>query len=348
MEIDKDMIRKILVVQVGGIGDVILTTPVLSILKKHFPGAEVHFCTSALLKELISRLPKVDRVIIFPKPASKIFDVLVFYRILFQGHYDLIIDYQCTPGTALPIWFSRAPLRLGWKMKRRQWAYNLYSEANRLQKYVPIQKCLALREIGIDEVNQKLEISLEDEWRAEVDKYFIAEKVDRDKLLVNMTPKGQVQTREWPPSRFVQLADLLVKKHSATVFFSGNPVDREYLKQLAAKSPSEIKVIPPWPLHLFAAYLSQVDLHFSYDNGPKHLAIAVKTPTLSLFATDPPLLWNPENNPNQAFLLAEVPCRFCRLIECPLMVCMKSIEPEKIFHQIENIPALQKKLVYKK
>lgn len=345
MEINKNMIQKILVVQVGGIGDVILTTPVFSVLKKHFPGVEIHFCTSALLKDLISRQPDVDQVIIFPKLTINIFDVFTFYRILHKNHYDLIIDYQCTPGTALPIWFSRAPLRLGWKMQRRQWAYNIHSEANRLQKYVPIQKGQALKEIGINEINQKLEIVLDDEWRTEVDKYFSAEKVDRNKLMVNMTPKGQVQTREWPASRFVKLAELLVKKHNATVFYSGNLVNREYLKHLASKSNYAIKVIPSWPLHLFAAYLSQVDLHFSYDNGPKHMAIALDTPTLSLFATDPPILWNPANDPNHPYLLAEVPCRFCRLIECPLMLCMKSIEPEVILRQIEKIPALQPKLM---
>jgi ADP-heptose:LPS heptosyltransferase len=101
-------------------------------------------------------------------------------------------------------------------------------------------------------------------------------------------------------------------------------------------------------LHIFTAFLSKVDLHFSYDNGPKHLAIAVGTATLSLFATDPPYLWNPIDDPNHPYILADVPCKFCRLTKCPLMICMKQIEPETILTKIEGIEAIREKLKIQK
>jgi ADP-heptose:LPS heptosyltransferase len=103
-------------------------------------------------------------------------------------------------------------------------------------------------------------------------------------------------------------------------------------------------VLPNWPLTVFSAFLAQVDLHISYDNGPKHLAQAVGTPTLSLFATDAPVLWNPLNDPNHPYILADVPCRLCRLKKCPLMICMKQIEATDILRIMENIPAIQHKL----
>jgi ADP-heptose:LPS heptosyltransferase len=70
----------------------------------------------------------------------------------------------------------------------------------------------------------------------------------------------------------------------------------------------------------------------------------VGTATLSLFATDPPVLWNPLNDPNHPFILADVPCKYCGLRYCGLMICMKKIEPEEVLKKIEKIPTLGKKL----
>jgi heptosyltransferase-2 len=178
-----------------------------------------------------------------------------------------------------------------------------------------------------------------------VDEYLRGQEIDHHRLLINMTPVGQVQTREWELEKYIKLADLLIEKYAATVFFSGGSNDIPKLNDLVKKSKHKIRVLPVWPLQNFSAYLSRVDLHFSYDNGPKHLAIAVGTPTLSLFATDPPFLWNPLDNPNHPYILADVPCNLCRLTQCSLMICMKKISPQEVLRKIEKIPALQEKLL---
>jgi len=342
--VDHSQILKILVIQLGGIGDVVLTTPVFSILSKAFPQAKIHFLTSSLVRNLYIEDPRINRVITYPEPAGAFIKLVKFFFKIRTTQYDLVIDYQCTPGTAQLTWFSRATYRLGWKMQRRQWAYNLFSEANISSNYVAVQKSKALEEIGIYGETENLKVYLNAANLGEVDSYFQEAQIDRENLLVNMTPVGQVRTRQWEFEKYVALADLLIERHDATVFFSGKQEDHEYLNSLAAKSKYRIRVLPVWPLHIFTAFLSQVDLHFSYDNGPKHLAIAVGSSTLSLFATDPPFLWNPSGNPNHAYILGDVPCKFCRLTECPLMICMKRIVPEMVLSQIEGMPAIRKKL----
>ena len=344
MIVDHSKVINILVIQLGGIGDVILTTPVFSILRKTFPRVQIHFLTSSLVKNLFVEDPRINQVITYPEPAGALIKLIKFFLKIHSNQYDLVIDYQCTPGTAQVSWVSRATYRLGWKMRRRQWAYNLFSEANNSPNYVAVQKSKALEEIGISEKTEKLKVYLNADTFKEVNEYFRETGIDQESLLVNMTPVGQVQTRQWETEKYVALADLLIEKYKATVYFSGKREDQEYLKSLASRSNYGIRVLPVWPLHIFTAFLSKVDLHFSYDNGPKHLAIATGTSTLSLFATDPPFLWNPLDDPNHPCILADVPCKFCRLTECPLMICMKSIEPEMVLTQIEDIPAIVQKL----
>ncbi len=343
MTVDRDSIRKILIIQLRAIGDVVLTTAVLPVLRKHFPQAKLHFLTASAVAPLLQGLPELDAVLAVEHPESFLTVPRLINRIR-RTHYDLIIDYQGTPGTAYLTYFSGARYRLGWKMKRRQWAYNLISSANQLREYVPVQKCKALEVLEIREVNTTTRIHIEEKDVERVREYFRTAGIDEQGFLINMTPLGKRQARQWIPERFARLSDMLVEKYGATVFYNWAPGEEKSVREVAALSRHPVHVLPAWPLSVFAAYLSQVHLHFSYDNGPKHLAIAVGTPTLSLFATAPPEHWNPPNQPDHAVLVPDVPCLFCGLRRCDSMICMKAITPEMVLQAMERMPAFQSRI----
>lgn len=344
MVVDRGLIHKILVIQLRAIGDVVLTTAALTILRKHFPGAQIHFLTMPPTAALLAELPELNRVIPYPYRPEQLLGIPRMIPRLRQERYDLVIDYQGTPGTAYLTRFSGARYRLGWKMKRRQWAYNLTSTANARREYVAVQKCRALREIGIDELTGRTKIAISRSDRQVVRDYFKSIGVGEADLKINITPVGKRQTRQWEAPKIAELSDWLTGELGARVFYNWAPGERQEAERRASLCRHPVQLLPQWPLTTFAAYLSQVDLHFSYDNGPKHLAIAVGTPTLSLFATDPPELWNPLADEDHPFLLADVPCRFCGLKECDSMICMRQITVEMVIDQIRRMPALRAKI----
>lgn len=337
----KNNIAKILVIQIRAIGDVVLTTPVFSVLRKNFPRAEIHFLTGNNTAGIVRDLPELQQVITWP---SSFWKYPAFYFRMFTARFQLVVDYQCTPGSAFITWLSRARHRIGWKMQRRQWAYNLHSSANASQEYVSIQKCRALELLDIHDLNTRLRVHWSDEDQRTVQEYFDRSGIDRNRILINITPRGKRPARQWLPEKIIDLSDLLAEKYQAILFYNWGPGDLEEVKKMAIACRRPPLVLPPWPLSVFSAFLAQVDLHFSYDNGPKHLALAAETATLSLFATDPPVLWNPIDDPEHPYILADVPCRLCRFKQCPLMICMKQIAPADILRIIERIPSLQIKL----
>jgi ADP-heptose:LPS heptosyltransferase len=330
-------IKRILVIQLRAIGDVILTTPVLTVLKNNFPQAEIYFLTTTGIHLLLEDLKVIDEVITYPKIYFNLLKYLTFLKGIFNHSFDLVIDYQGTPGSAIITKISRAKYRLGWKMKRRQWAYNLFSEANRKNEYVPIQKCQALQEIGINQIETLTKINILESDRLFINEYFKEQKINPEELLVNISPIGKRPARQWEPAKFARLVDLLREKYSATVFYSWAPGEKNDILKIADLSKNKPVILPLWSLTRFSTFLSKVDLHISYDNGAKHMALAVGTPTISLFATDFPYLWNPKDDENHQFILADVPCVFCRLRECPIMICMKKIEPEDIIKLIDRM-----------
>ncbi len=345
MQIKTSHIRKILIIQLRAIGDVVLTTAVLPVLRNHFPHAEIHFLTGYGVDKLIRGLEYLDEVFVYDRSQKNIVGIFKYINKIRRKDYDLVIDYQGTPGTAYLTKFSGATYRLGWEIKRRLWAYNLYSDAHRNEDYVAVQKCQALSELGIRETQSETFVNISESNIKTVHNYFTELSINRSRLLVNITPKGKRQTRQWYPEKIAALADLLIEKHETKVFYNWAPGELDYVKNVATLSRNKVHILPGWPLEIFAAYLSQVDLHFSYDNGPKHIAIATGTPTLCLFATDSPVLWNPLNDQNHPYLLADVPCRFCGLRQCDLMICMKQIEPEDVMNKIESMPAIEHKLL---
>ncbi len=342
--INREKVKKILIIQLRAIGDVVLTTAAVHVLKQHFPEAEIHFLTAPGLDSLLKGLPELEKVLVYPYSSKNLMGVFRMLPQIRSEKYDVVIDYQGTPGTAYLTRLSGATYRLGWKLSRRQWAYNLLSNANQNREYVVIQKCQALRQIGVHAETTRIRITFTRQDMERVQSYFNSLKIDQKRLLVNITPKGKRQARTWPAEKIARLADLLIENHHAIVFFNSSPEELEYAQRTANLAKNHIEILPMWPLSTFAAYLSQIDLHFSYDNGPKHMAIAVGTPTVCLFATDPPELWNPLNDPNHRFIVADVPCRFCGLRNCNLMICMEQIEPETVLSEIEKVPAIKAKL----
>ena len=105
MEIDRSEIEKILLLQMRAIGDVVLTTPVFSVLRKNFPQAKLHFLTDRKVAGIVRGLPEIQQVLTLP---SSYWRLPFFYLKILMAHYQLVIDYQCTPGSRD---FCRSSLR---------------------------------------------------------------------------------------------------------------------------------------------------------------------------------------------------------------------------------------------
>ncbi|OPX33213.1 hypothetical protein B1H10_06330 [candidate division KSB1 bacterium 4484_188] len=344
MQLNRNEIGRILVIQLRAIGDVVQTTAVLPVLRQNFPGARIHFLTTPAPEPLLTGLPELDRVLVYPYSAHDPLGFLKFIPVVRKQKYNLILDYQVSPATAYLTALSGVRYRLGLKLNRRQWVYNIISDANHLPEYSAVQKCKALEKLGIFQVNRQPKIAISGSALATAKQFIREQGAEEHPLLVNITPGGKRPARQWNPEKIARLCEMLVRKHRAKIFLNWSGREKETVEKVRKMCQVEVTPLPEWSLDVFAAFLSQIDLHFSYDNGPKHIAIAVGTPTLALFATDRPQVWNPVDDPNHPYILSDVPCRFCGLRKCRLMICMKQIEPEAVLKKIEAIPALQKKL----
>ncbi|MEP7147174.1 MAG: glycosyltransferase family 9 protein, partial [bacterium] len=122
MKLDRNKINKILVIKFGGIGDILLTTPVLPNLKNYFPEAEINFLTLRHSRDILIDNPYLTRAFTYDPAEDKSWCLIKNIR---SQRYDLIIDLFGNPRTALITFLSGAKYRFGFRFRGRNYAYNL-------------------------------------------------------------------------------------------------------------------------------------------------------------------------------------------------------------------------------
>ena len=90
-------------------------------------------------------------------------------------------------------------------------------------------------------------------------------------------------------------------------------------------------MIPETSLRQMAALLARCRMVITNDNGPMHLAVAVDTPTVTMYGPTDPAAWNPGSGRHRVLQAAGLSCLGCNLNECPFgHECMTQITPEKV------------------
>lgn len=144
---------------------------------------------------------------------------------------------------------------------------------------------------------------------------------------VVLHPGASVSARAWEPERWAELAALLAAEGRSLVV-TGGPGEEELTAAVAATAPGALDLGGRCDLGQLAAVLARAEALVVANTGPAHLAAAVGTPVVSLFApTVPAVRWRPWGVPHE-LLFREVPCAGCRATRCPVPghPCLHDVE----------------------
>jgi len=162
-----------------------------------------------------------------------------------------------------------------------------------------------------------------------------------DEPYVVVHPGASVPARAWPPAHHRELVRLLASR-GVPVVVTGSPSERELTREVAG-GPSDFvaDLGGATTLGELADVLADASAVVVGNTGPAHLAAAVGTPVVSLFApTVPPIRWRPYKVP-QRLLMTDVPCAGCRARECPVAghPCLSQLTPEMVLGALDSLLA---------
>lgn len=330
-----ETIKKILLIKLRGIGDVVLSTIVLDNLKEIFPNAKIDFLSDKPGTWAVEKIPQINDVIIFDR-GSTLNRIKQIFQIR-KRKYDIVFDFFTNPATALLTYFSGAKYRIGYPYKGRKYAYNLYGPEARDKHHAAKLHLEVLKEIGLPVESKNLHFGME-KSDEDFSKEFIQNSFSGDKLLLGISPSGGWKSKKCDPVKFAEIADAIVDEFGFEVLIVWGPDDKKEAEEIKDEMKSPAVFAPPTSIRQMGALISNCDLIVANDSGPMHISTAVGTPTLSLHGPTNPRLQGPFGKKHEWILKDNLDCIVCNLLDCNRNhECFLTIEPAEVIEKIYSL-----------
>lgn len=318
----------ILVVQLRRLGDVILTTPALEALKTRHPNAKLDFLVEAPGAEAVAGHPAIDEVLVYDAPGAAA--ALAWAMKIRARRYDWVIDFLANPRTALLTALSGAKVKAGPAHVARRWAYNV-------RMVQPSQACYAAEE----KVRWLAPLGVLPGDAPALPRLFLAPRPAVLENVVGLVPPSRKETRRWPAPSYARLGRLLRDKHGCRLKVFWGPGEKDLADEVVrgigegARAIGETRGIGD-----LARELASCRVVVGNCAGPKHVALALGVPTVTIHGSSDPVSWTPSHPDHRFVRLDELPCIGCRSNECAYnLECLRQLPPERVLPAVEQLLA---------
>lgn len=300
---DLSQLKRVLIVRLDEIGDVVLTTPFLRELRRNLPDAWITLVVKPAVYNLVELCPYVNEVLTYDWRVGGRFPNLrlhwralkLAFRNLWKKKFDLAIlprwDADYYHATFLT-YFSGASKRVGFSEKVIENKRRRNRDFDRLFTHVLNDNALKhevnhnldlIRFLGGTLRNDALEswLSSEDEYFA--DNFLKSHGIQNDNLLIAFGPFSGSPKRMWPISNFNKLGVWLTKKYNTNIILIGGKDVKPLGVKLQCKfGKAVIDAVGKTTLRQTSALLKRCNLFIGNDAGPMHLAAAVGIPVIEV------------------------------------------------------------------
>ncbi len=347
---DLSGVKKILVIKLRQLGDVLLTTPVFSALQSRFPHAQIDAYVYSDSLPLLERHPAIGTLLSYDRSWKKLsllkrlareWGVLSRIR---QSGYDLVVNLTEGDRGAIAARLSKAPIRVGFDPQgsglwgKRSLYTHIAKQCPTLRHTVE-RNLDALRRIGLAPSYETRELTLP---ICPLALQRMQSRVTRPFLLIHPTSRWRFKC--WPVEKMRALSQALLSQGISLVFTSGpDAAELAMVNQICA-GLNVLNLAGQIALQELAALISLSEQLLCVDSLPFHMANALKKPVVALFGPTSDVTWGPWRNPDAIVVAQAFSCRPCYQDGCggsKKSDCLETLSVESVFH------ALQTKLIAK-
>jgi heptosyltransferase-1 len=281
--------RRVLIVKLSAIGDVLHTVPTAVALRRALPESEIAWAVEGRAGDLLQGHPAVDRVIGLPRrwltSASHVLDIR---KTLHEFHADVSIDAQGLLKSSVLSWLSGAGMRIGYAAPEAREGASLFYTHRVLPTaaHVVDRHLELLAPLGITPGTPRFGMPRPAEERRTVENWWKTLALPDAPAVIN--PGAGWMSKLWPPERFASVARNLGRRHGlVSLVVWGGPSEREAAEKIVAASQGDAVLAPSTTLAELAEVIARARVFLSSDTGPLHLAAAIGTPCVGLFGPVP-------------------------------------------------------------
>lgn len=354
--------KRILVIRLDLIGDLVLSLSVVHTLKRAYPEAEIDLLAVPSSSKVALSDPNITQVIaydpnVWRRPRALVQpknwrDAIAVVRRLRSRHYDIAVSVFGDWAAVLAV-LSGATRRVGFgresypgfmtdNVPGQHWAKHDHQHE--------VDYCLALAKAAgatVTKDDRVPQLYVDEKARKEVEQLLLDEGISPGTpLIVCHVSSNNGQSKRWPIPYWATLIDRLVRENVAQVVFSGAPDDLPLIESVTRRMHEHaVNLAGKTSLTQLAALMERADLLVTGDSGPMHIATAVGTPLIAIHGPTDPAESGPVS-PYATILRSDIWCSPCyrakNTADCRFFTtqCMKNIPPNQVFDVV------QKKLIH--
>jgi heptosyltransferase-2 len=342
--------EKILIIRLSSIGDIVLATPLVRVLRARFPFSQIDFVLRKEYADLIRYNKNLDSIVEFDAKTG-FYGLRRLKNQLRAEQYDLVLDiHNSLRSRYLRILISVKNIvvvnkRIFARTMLVKFKKNYYREIVSIaDRYIE-----TVYKFGVQNDNAGLELHVPDEIKLNIYKKMSALGIDRNKKIIGFCPSAKHATKCWPQERFTEFGIRLANEYGTKIILFGGPADKDRCGAIADAINERIgkgrAVDLSRELSLLetAAVMEFCDIIVTNDSGLMHIASSMKKKVMAIFgSTVREFGFFPVGTESVIVERTGLYCRPCSHIgrsNCPEghFRCMKEIQVEDVAEAIKGM-----------
>ena len=347
--------KKFLIINPFGIGDVLFTTPVIKAIKGHYPSSFIGYWSNLRVKPILESNPQINKIFALSRgDLKKIYQesflkgawsALKLAWEIKKEHFDICLDFSLDHRYSLFAKIMGIGRRVGFNYKGRgrflthRLDIDGYHDKHVVEYYLELLKFL---DIPVNGKELFLAVSQDNELKAK--NILAACGIEENDLVIGVAPGAggswgkDAAYKHWPALKFAQVANKLMDEFKAKVVILGDASERQIAEVMVhAMRNKPIDLTSKTGLEVLPGIIKHCNLLITNDGGPMHMAVALGVSSVSVFGPVSEAVYGPyPEHKNHVVLKWDMACRPCyknfRLEACDKdKECLKQVSAAAVF-----------------
>ncbi len=351
-------LKKILVVNPYGIGDVLFTTPLLADLRDNFPKSYIAVLLGSRTKEILENNPDIDEIFVFDKgkfdklPRIKALNMLFkLLKKIRERRFNLLIDLSNSSQYGfIEKFFLNIPRRIGFNYRNRgrflteRIELKGYKDKHIVEYYLDLARLLK-----IEPKDKKLKFPVKEKDKTWAEEFLKSNNIASADMLIGIMPAGglswgqNAKYKHWNRKKFAELSDKLIERYKAKIIILASK-EEEYICEyvLNCMKHKALSVCGKTSICQFAALCSLCNFVICNDGGPLHVAVSQGTPTISIFGPVDDKVYGPYPESKKNYIVKkDLSCRPCyqnfKFNPCSNRRCLNAISVDDVLEKVKSL-----------
>lgn len=313
------------------IGDLVLTTPLLRVLKNNYPQSHISILVNKNYQEILKGNPNLAEIIPLDKKGEhrSFSGMKKLIGQIREKKLDLIINLTSSGRNILITFLSGAKKKVSYSFFLKKHS----DQGHKVETHLNLLKPLQLDTYQ----HQGLEVYPDQQAEGFAEKFLMENQLLSSDLIIGLNPGASWPNKKWPQENWAVLADRLAEDLGAKVIFFGGPEDQGLVEEILILM-NTVPVIAAGKTNLMqlAALIKQCKLFITGDTGPMHIAVGVKTSIIALFGPSSEVIYGPYGQ-GYTSIYQDLACRPCNENKlCSKHDCMKLLSTDTVISKVNN------------